>query len=508
MMAAMKNMPGMQLNELLHGVVDLDKKFECFVQRLVLDSRQVQKSDLFIAVPGHTVDGRQYIDNAIQQGASVVLWQTVEGTVPIPISWRTSPTGDEVPVIAIQNLKDKVGILADRFYREPSKSMCIVGITGTNGKTSCSHFIAQALSPEMTCGVIGTMGWGFINNLRESSHTTPDAITCHDWLADMKQSGASAVAMEISSHALDQGRVNGVAIDCAVFTNLSHEHLDYHGDMANYGRAKANLFHGETIKKSIINQDDDFGRKLLDELQTSGTAISYGLQPEKGRPDMFADNIESGPEGISALIHVRGDKGKLQSQLYGLFNIYNLLATLGVLLYVGLDFKTAMQRINSIKPVPGRMQVIRNSNKPVAIIDYAHTPDALEQVLESIKQHGFKNIWCVFGCGGDRDKSKRPLMGSIAESYADRVIVTNDNPRNENEDDIINGILSGIKNPGEIVIERDRKAAIQYAISNATEDDVVLIAGKGHENYQIIGKQKMVFSDFEEVSKLVNGGGT
>lgn len=505
MMAALNKIPGMQLQALLHGFVEVGRDFECLIQRLVLDSRQVQVADLFIAVPGHSVDGRQFIDDAVTQGASAVLWQAENGVVPIPINWRTSPGGGEVPVIAVENLNDKVGEIADRFYHEPSKNMLVVGITGTNGKTSCSQFIAQALGPKMACGVIGTMGWGFINNLHNSAHTTPDAITCHKWLADMQQAGATAVAMEVSSHALDQGRVNGVHFDCAVFTNLSHEHLDYHGDMQTYGAVKAKLFELADIRDCIINQDDECGRELIANLADRKKVTSYGMIREYGMPDIFADEVHMHQKGISATIHTKYGKAHLESELYGKFNIYNLLATLAVLFKAGLDFKSAMQRLDRIRSVLGRMQVIRNRQHPVVIIDYAHTPDALEQVLLAVKEHQFGKIWCVFGCGGDRDKSKRLLMGAIAEQGANQVVLTNDNPRHESEETIIEAIRSGMQVPEAAIVELDRKQAIQYALATAGVDDVVIIAGKGHENYQLVGNQKLAFSDFDVVHAIVSG---
>ena len=506
MMAALHKIPGIQLDELLNGLVVLNEKLDCTIQRLVLDSRIVQAGDLFIAVPGYQVDGRKFIDDAITNSASAILWQSEQESIPIPITWRSTPDNHDVPLIAIENLKDLVGVIADRFYEQPSKSMYTVGVTGTNGKTSCSQFIAQAIAPKMKCGVIGTMGWGFLDNMQESTHTTPDAITCHEWLADMKNAGAKAVAMEVSSHALDQGRVNSVHFDCSVFTNLSHEHLDYHGDMQAYGSAKARLFNWESVTQCIINQDDEFGRQLLSGINDKDEIVTYGLQCDVEKPDLYANNIYYHKDGITADIHAFSHKAKINSQLYGRFNIYNLLATLGVCLHAGMDFVTAIQQLNHIRPVKGRMQVIHHDKRPVIIIDYAHTPDALEQALAALKAHQFGNIWCVFGCGGDRDRAKRPRMGAIAEQLSDHVVLTNDNPRHERAEDIINEIKAGMALEQDAVVEPDRASAITYAIRNASPDDVILIAGKGHETWQQVGDKKFPFSDQETVKTFLQGG--
>jgi UDP-N-acetylmuramoyl-L-alanyl-D-glutamate--2,6-diaminopimelate ligase len=506
MMAALNKLSGVSLNELLEGVVDLAEKISCTIQRLVLDSRMVQAGDLFIAVPGYRSDGRKFIDDAIANGATAVLWQSEQQSMPIPVSLRSSPGKHDIPVIAVNNLKDKVGVLADRFYQQPSKKMYTVGVTGTNGKTSCTQFIAQAMAPFSKCGVIGTMGWGLPGELHSSRHTTPDAITCHEWLAYMREAGADAVAMEVSSHALDQGRVNGIHFDCAVFTNLSHEHLDYHGDMQTYANAKARLFQWQDLGECIINIDDVYGRALVDKLSGGRKIVTYGLDLAESVPDIYADEIKFHQGGISATIHSGINQAVLHSQLYGRFNIYNLLATLGVLLHAGIDFNQAMQRLGSIQSIAGRMQVLRKSGQPTVIIDYAHTPDALQQALEALKAHHFGQTWCVFGCGGDRDKAKRPIMGAIAEQLASHIVLTNDNPRHEIPETIIDDIQSGMAAAKQVVVELDRAKAIEYALRTARPDDVVLVAGKGHETYQQVGEERLPFSDQQVVQQILNGG--
>lgn len=496
----------MYLSELLRGFVEYVARNDFAIQRLMLDSRSVMPGDLFIAIPGKTVDGRNYIDDAIARGAIAVLWQSDSGSEPIPINWRTSATGEPLPVIAIDNLTHKVGVLADRFYQAPTKSLYTIGITGTNGKTSTSQFIAQALGETKRCGVIGTMGWGFLDHLHASAHTTPDAITCHRQLAELRDQDAYAVAMEVSSHALDQGRVNGVHFDCAVFTNLTHDHLDYHGDMQAYAEAKARLFHWSDLTCHIINQDDAYGRTLIKQHAPNAKLLRYGLDKYYGMPELYADKIQYHGTGMSLQLHTPYGSGQLEVSLFGQFNVYNLLATLGVLLDSGLTFEQALQRLRQIKPIGGRMQVMHAANKPVVIIDYAHTPDALQQVLTATRQHQFGKLWLVFGCGGDRDKAKRPVMGAIAESFADAVILTNDNPRHEAPEQIIENIRAGFRGTKEIAIEMDRERAIHFALQHADKKDVVVIAGKGHETYQQVGDNKLPFSDTAVVAAFMLGG--
>jgi len=495
----------MLLSELLHGFVDFVARQDFAIQRLMLDSRHVLPGDLFIAIPGYTVDGRNFIDDAIARGATAVVWQSEPGSEPIPVNWRTSAGGEPLPVIAIANLTYKVGVLADRFYAAPSKSLYTVGITGTNGKTSTSQFIAQALSNTKRCGVMGTMGWGYLHQLQAASHTTPDAITCHHQLAKLRDSGARAVAMEISSHALDQGRVSGVHFDCAVFTNLTHDHLDYHGDMQSYANAKARLFHWPNIECHIINQDDAFGRSLIEHHPSQIKLFRYGLDKFHGMPELYADAIRYHSSGVSMQLHTPFGSDELHVSLFGEFNIYNLLATLGVLLDAGLSFEQAQERLQQLQPIDGRMQVIHIPHRPATIIDYAHTPDALQQILTSSRQHCPGKLWLVFGCGGDRDKAKRPVMGAIAESFSDHVILTNDNPRHEEPQKIVDDICAGFGDSSEVMIEMDRERAIRYAIAHAEAQDVVVIAGKGHETYQQVGDTRLPFSDLEVVNACFSG---
>lgn len=503
MMAAARSSNHMTLKELLKGILDvmLDRTIE--VSCLVLDSRNVQSGDLFLAIPGISVDGRDFIESAIEHGAAAVLWECEQGTVPIPIAWRQSPAGTRVPVIAVEDLTHKVGVLADRYYHHPSKSMYVVGITGTNGKTSCSQFIAQAIDTDSHCAVMGTMGWGFLGELHDTTHTTPDAVRCHQWLDDLVQQGAKTVAMEVSSHALDQGRVTGVAFDCAVFTNLSHDHLDYHGDMVNYGNAKQKLFLSVDTKHHVINIDDAFGLRLAEQLPAGTRCIRYAID-NPAAAEISATNIIQTEQGLKFTLHIASDSADVQSQVYGKFNIYNLLATAGVMLSLGYTLKQIVTRLALISGIAGRLQVLRAARQPVFVIDYAHTPDALENVLLAIKAHFAGELWCVLGCGGDRDSQKRPKMAAIAETHANHVVITNDNPRSESPLAIVQDMLAGTRHPDRAKVELDREAAIMFAYQHAVAGDVILVAGKGHENYQLIGDKKLPFSDQAVIERILN----
>jgi len=475
MMTSHNTAMSMTLDYLLEGLVDTAELVGIQIERLIIDSRQVNPGDLFIALPGLTVDGRNYIGDAVDAGAKAIIWESEQEAVPIPIAWRVSSSGARVPVIAIDKLSKKVGSIADRFYHEPSKQMFMVGITGTNGKTSCSHFIAQALQSDMHCGVIGTIGWGFLNELHVSTHTTPDVITCHSWLASMQEKGATAVAMEVSSHALDQGRVDNIYFDCAVFTNLTHEHLDYHGTLESYAAAKAKLFEIDSVKTAIINADDVVGKKLIKKLTNKFTVISYGLVSDNNKPDVYASEIIQSESGLSFKLHTPLGDAKVECSIFGRFNIYNMLATAGVLLSKNIALQDIASRLSNLKPINGRLSIVQVPGNATVVIDYAHTPDALEHSLISLREHFAGNTWCVFGCGGDRDRAKRPLMGKVANKLADHVVVTSDNPRNESPSEIIEEIIFGL-NSDKVSVKEDRREAIKYALSNAQQNDIVLIA--------------------------------
>lgn len=388
--------------------------------------------------------------------------------------------------------------------------MQIIGVTGTNGKTSCCQFVAQLLdAAQIKCGIIGTTGSGFIGDLTPNLNTTPDPILLQEQLANLHAQGAKAIAIEVSSHALDQFRVAGVDFVAAIFTNLTRDHLDYHGTMESYADAKRKLFCWPNLQYAIINADDKFGCELLQEFPNNVKAYAYSVSaPEitgnKKIKKIFADKITLDKHGINAHITTPWGEAELQSSLFGSFNLSNLLAALTCVCALKVDFTHASANISTLVEPTGRMQTFGGSaNLPLVIVDFAHTPDGLSKALHAIREH-FKDegeIWCVFGCGGGRDHGKRPLMGEIAERESDHIIITNDNPRMEDATQIINDIVAGLLCPWAAEIEQDRATAIAYAINSAQSNDVVIIAGKGHENYQLVGDQKLIFSDIAEVQK-------
>jgi UDP-N-acetylmuramyl-tripeptide synthetase len=439
-----------------------------------------------LAYPGTHSDGRQYIAQAIAAGASAVLWESQD------FAWNPA---FNVANLGVNQLKQQVGQIAAEFYQYPSRKFGMVGVTGTNGKTSVSQWIAQALlALDKKVAVIGTIGNGFIGaegqGLTEASNTTPDAILLQAMLADYAQQGAENVGMEVSSHGLDQGRVNGVEFDIAVFTNLTRDHLDYHETMDAYASAKQKLFNWPNLRMAVLNIDDSFGRKVAESLRENDLpCMTYGLK----EGDVRARELVLNQYGIIMKVLTPQGEAVLVAPVFGRFNAYNLLAVLSTLLARQVPLDDAVAAIAKIKSVSGRMQQFGGGDKPLVVVDYAHTPDALENVLMSLREQTQGKLICVFGCGGNRDSGKRPLMGAIAEKLADHVVVTSDNPRSESPALIIEQIVSGmVVQPS---IAPDRAIAIQQTIKFANKDDIVLVAGKGHEDYQEVGGVKMPFSD-------------
>ena len=500
-MASRSNNYSIRLSELLTGYISATVSAsgldDITITGLSLDSRNINHGDMFVATAGGTVNGVAFINEAIENNAAAVVWDASTEADAIEINWRKTASGQNVPVIAIPDLKQKTGMLADRFYDSPSENISVCGITGTNGKTSVSHFIAQVMNIDAPCGLMGTLGSGIYPDLKETGYTTPDAIACHQWLADIRLHKAKYAVMEVSSHALIQGRVNGIHFENAVFTNLSREHLDFHGDMESYSTAKAQLFHFPGLRNAIINVDDAAGRKIADTLPATVHCVRYGMN-NKFKADVSGSDLKLSQDGLSMYVKTPWGEGLLTSSLIGRFNASNLLAVLSVSLLQGVEFDIALERLKHIESVPGRMQRLGGNNMPLIIVDYAHTPDALEQALSSLREHTQGNLWCVFGCGGDRDKGKRSEMGTIAENSADYIVLTNDNPRSEDPANIIEDIKKGISDSAKLTVESDRHDAIHYAIQQARAEDVILIAGKGHENYQLIGNTKYPFNDVEE----------
>jgi UDP-N-acetylmuramoyl-L-alanyl-D-glutamate--2,6-diaminopimelate ligase len=465
------------------------------IHNLTLDSRQVLPGDVFLALAGTQTHGQRYIDAALQRGAIAVLKEAPSA----PVEWLTN----QIPCISIPNLTQQVGILAARFYHDPSHDMTVIGVTGTNGKTSVSHFVAQILDIFNPCGLIGTLGYGRYQALALAQHTTPNAIVLQALFAQFREQAIRQVVMEVSSHALVQGRVNGIAFDCAVFTNLTRDHLDYHQTMTAYGEAKQLLFHLPNLKTAILNADDAFSQQILARLPTAVTPITYSLR--QSTASVYATIKKINLEGYQLVVHTPWETGEFAVPLLGEFNVSNLLAALTVLLTHGVSLTQMIPHLSTLQAVAGRMERLDYADGRTAVIDYAHTPDALQKVLQALRQHCCGKLWCVFGCGGNRDPGKRPLMGEVAQRFADSIVLTDDNPRFEEADAIIADIIRGCPSPTAVI--RDRKQAIHYALQNAQSGDIVLIAGKGHEDYQIIGDKRLAFSDKEvalQVGKMLN----
>ena len=508
MMVAHASSSGIMLSELLVGIAAPLNGVDCPIKRISTDSREVQPGDLFCALNGTRLRGLDFIAHALTAGASAIVWEKPSGMTSLDAARIAQGMLHGVPLIAVENLRSHLGVIAARFYREPSHTLTVFGITGTNGKTSCAQFIARALQPDAPCGVIGTLGNGLVDALEPTHHTTPDAVTLQSLLANMRNQGATAVAMEVSSHGLDQGRVNAVLFKCAVFTNLSRDHLDYHPDMDAYGQAKSRLFFMPGLQHAVINADDAFGRWLLSHIPAGVNAVSYGLSSEshEPRPTLYAESVELRPNGLFLRVNSPWGNGEISSGLLGRFNASNLLAVLGALLVTGMPFERACARVQQLTTVPGRMERYGDAGQPLVVVDYAHTPDALQHVLQALREHCRGTLRCVFGCGGDRDRGKRPIMGRIAEASADEVVLTDDNPRSEDPAVITQDILAGMLAPERVRVTHDRATAIASALRASRSDDVLLIAGKGHETSQIVGSQKLEFNDGAHVMTLFRGG--
>jgi len=501
MMAAISLTQGIPLSSLLQGFSPLSPTEDMEVTGLAIDSRAVEAGDLFIAYR----EGTKFIDNAIHAGACAIVAE---------MDSLSDLVKSKVPVFYVTDLNSKAGTIASRFYGEPSRAMTITGVTGTNGKTSISYILAQALSfGDRDCGLMGTLGYGTVNDLNEGLTTTPDPVTLQHLLFDMRDQDLSQVVMEVSSHSLDQHRIAGVDFDLGIFTNLSRDHLDYHGDIENYANTKRQFFTDYSISKAVINIDDELGQVIVGDLEQAIDqdikVVAYTLVEDlesisESSVPLVAGKINSDTSnGIVLELTTPWGTGLLETNLLGKFNAYNLLACLAALCLLEVPFAEAVRRLSLCRSIPGRMECFAGEAQPLIVVDYAHTPDALAQALTALKSQCQGKLYCVFGCGGDRDKGKRALMGATAQQYADVIVLTNDNPRNEDPDVIIQDILSGIENKDQIKIEIDRAAAIKNAIAAAGKNDIVLIAGKGHESYQEIKGVRNEFSDQAVVSNLL-----
>ena len=486
----------MRLSYLLKDYLSLPIQADCDVSTLTLDSRHVQANGLFLAVKGRQLDGRQYIADAISRGAAAILVDADTDSDSISLHQGK-------PFIPIFKLQDKIGHVAATFYNHPAKKLHMIGVTGTSGKTSCTHFIAQALqSLNIPCGIIGTLGSGFYGAMGSGQLTTPDAVTLQSILHQLVNQGAKAIAMEVSSHSIDQSRIAGIDFALGIFTNLSQDHLDYHGDMQSYAAVKRRFLAELPTQQLIINADDAYGRQWISELASQKSIIAYSLSKQASLPShvasIYVDHAEVTLKGVSAHVYSPWGEATVSLPLIGRFNLSNALATLAVLGLSGISFSDSLKQLAQLQAVPGCMQTLGGHDQPLVIIDYAHKPDALEKVLKTLRQLTDGKLYCVFGCGGERDRSKRPLMACIAETWADQVIVTNDNPRHEKPEDIAAEIMRGFSHPERVLVELDRSKAIEIGIQWAKAKDCVLIAGKGAEQYQQIGDEKLPFDDAEK----------
>ncbi|MAR89908.1 MAG: UDP-N-acetylmuramoyl-L-alanyl-D-glutamate--2,6-diaminopimelate ligase [Pseudomonadales bacterium] len=456
------------------------------VTGLAVDSRQVRAGDCFLAYPGHHADGRDYLRAAFAAGAACALVEAA----------GFEPPTDLNPLVPVAGLKTQLGVIADNFYDHPSAALGLLAVTGTNGKTSVSQLAAQALTAlGQRCGVIGTLGNGLLEALEPAVNTTPDVVACNRLLAAMRNQGAAFVTMETSSHGLEQGRVNGLCIRAAVFTNISRDHLDYHGSMAAYTAAKARLARHPGLRHLILNADDERVMAMAGCASPETRLWTFSLRPEVDATLrlMAADYHQ---HGMRSRVAYGQQQAEIRSPLIGEFNSANLLATLALLLAVEVPLDQAADALSRCQPVPGRMQrIVAKAGGPVVVVDFAHTPAALEHALVAVRRHTPGRLWCVFGCGGDRDRGKRPLMAATVARLADELVLTADNPRSEKVGAILADMSKGI--PVQVAFQsiEDRTQAIHYAIRNAAADDLILIAGKGDETYQEVAGVRHPYSD-------------
>mgnify|MGYP006073488055 CR=1 FL=1 len=498
---AMLNRPiTRSLGSLMPEVLFPEELINLKISGLCLDSRLIKSGDLFIAIPGSLHDGRDHIQSSLKAGAAVVLAHA-DG-----LSLQEYDR-----VVPITDLNKKISEISGRFYSDPSHNIALTGVTGTNGKTTCTQLLAQLFSlTGNPVGVIGTLGYGCVKNgipeLSGEGMTTPDPVTLQAVMASFVYLNIDKAVMEVSSHSLSQFRVHGLLFDTAIFTNLSHDHLDYHGDFASYANAKKQLFAMPDLQNAVINEDDSIGLEIAKELPSSVNICTFSLV--NPRAAIYAKDIRLSASGIEAKIFTPWGNGVLKSQLIGRFNLLNLLAVIGAACCQGLVFEEAIRLMPQLTSAPGRMEVISGLGssgdagifKPAIVVDFAHTPDALKNTLETLQEFCHGKLWCVFGCGGDRDKAKRQKMGNIASQLADQVVVTSDNPRGESPETIINEILSGVTSKvntdrSSVHVIPDRRQAINFAVQSAAKEDIVLVAGKGHELYQLTGDKKISFSD-------------
>ncbi len=490
------------LKALLGGSIEVPDDVE--VADLTLDSRQVRSGAAFLACRGRHRHGLDFARAAVEAGARAVLWEPAPGV-------NAPQFPPSVLVVAVPELSAQAGYIADRFFGAPSARLAVTGITGTNGKTTCAWLLAAALNASgRSCAYLGTLGSGLGGEIVAGTHTTPDAVSLHRQLAHLRDAGALAVAMEVSSHALDQHRCAGVRFQVAVFTNLSRDHLDYHGDLHRYAAAKSALFDWPTLTARVINVDDPLGLELAARAAPDAALIVTGRRTDPAQRVPGARYVRAlhsahAPQGLELALDSSWGQGTIRSPLIGDFNADNLLTVLGVLLAQGMALEPACRVLANCQAPPGRMQVVGGGALPLAIVDYAHTPDALDKALRAARAHCTGRLLCVFGCGGERDRGKRAPMGEVAEALADALYITDDNPRGEDPQRIVADILAGLRHPERAHVQHDRAASIGAAVAAAQAGDVVLVAGKGHEDYQLAGGERRAFSDLAQVRAALRG---
>ncbi len=501
MVAAMSTTPGMQLSTLLANVVvravSPASWQEIIVHGLAIDSRNVVPGDCFFALPGTRVHGQKFAAEAIARGAVAVVADATDAALAV-----------STPLVMVESLAAQLGPIAAQFYAAPSRALDVSAVTGTNGKTTVAHLITQAWDYlGESAAYIGTLGAGTRGSLAETQLTTPDAISLQRYFAEFRARGIKKVAIEASSHGLAQSRLRGSDIDCAIYTGLGHDHLDYHRDLDAYFNAKRSLFKSPGLKHAMVNCDDGRSEALIASLAADARVWRYGIGPRAASDSsdyVWARKLRSGNTSTCIDVTTSCGNGAVEVQLLGAFNVQNVLACLADLLAFGVGIERGLATLAFLQPVVGRVQMFGgNGVLPRVVVDYAHSPDSLENVLQTLRALEHEQLICVFGCGGDRDRAKRAPMGALAERYADRIVLTADNPRSESNSAIVHEILAGVRAPAKVGVEHDRERAISAAVASASPRDIVLIAGKGHEREQLIGEQRTSFSDADVVRRAL-----
>ncbi len=493
--------PGIPLSELLAGFATSDPVPVIPIVDIASNSAAVTPGSAFIALPGIRSNGIDYAIDAVKAGAVAIVYDAQDEYSQQRIALLRKQV--DTCWIGVDQLDRANGHIVSRFFGDPAQAMTIVGVTGTDGKSSVTHLITQALTRiGKSCGSIGTLGYGIGNQLTPDSLTTPDVVTLQSRLHQFRQQRCEYVVMEVSSHALEQYRVNGCDFDIAVLTNLGRDHLDYHGDLASYAAAKARLFHDFELSGRVVNFDDNFGREI-GEAVSSGNLLRYAVDSQSGvEVSLLACEKTLNGQNVRAMTPL-GEVTAVTA-LLGSFNVENTLACIATLVALGLDHNQLELALKDLCPIPGRMEkFVGGAGRVPAVVDFAHTEQALRACLGAAREHTEGKLWCIFGCGGDRDQGKRPGMGRAVEELADRVIVTDDNPRNESPEKIVAEVLAGMQHADSACVVHNRQAAIEYALSQAAADDLVVIAGKGHEQEQIIGNERRPFSDRHLVGRIL-----